>query len=182
MKRQFIFLKYVSFNMLSMIGLSCYILADTLFIANGVGSMGLAALNLIIPLYNVITGIGLLIGVGSATHFSILKVQNKAKEASLYFSIAMKLALMISIPIAVMGFLFAENIMHFMGANQEIIPIASAYLKAYIIFTPFFILQQIVVAFIRNDNNPRLASIAMLLGTLFNICLLYTSPSPRDTR
>ena len=63
MKRQFIFLKYVSFNMLSMIGLSCYILADTLFIANGVGSMGLAALNLIIPLYNVITGIGLLIGV-----------------------------------------------------------------------------------------------------------------------
>lgn len=37
MKRQFIFLKYVSFNMLSMIGLSCYILADTLFIANGVG-------------------------------------------------------------------------------------------------------------------------------------------------
>lgn len=173
MKRQFIFLKYVSFNMLSMIGLSCYILADTLFIANGVGSMGLAALNLIIPLYNVITGIGLLIGVGSATHFSILKVQNKAKEASLYFSIAMKLALMISIPIAVMGFLFAENIMHFMGANQEIIPIASAYLKAYIIFTPFFILQQIVVAFIRNDNNPRLASIAMLLGTLFNIVFDY---------
>ena len=85
----------------------------------------------------------------------------------------MKLALMISIPIAVMGFLFAENIMHFMGANQETIPIASAYLKAYIIFTPFFILQQIVVAFIRNDNNPRLASIAMLLGTLFNIVFDY---------
>ena len=32
------FAKYVSLNILSMIGLSCYILADTFFIANGVGA------------------------------------------------------------------------------------------------------------------------------------------------
>ena len=45
------FIKYTSLSMLSMIGLSCYILADTLFIANGVGPLGLTALNLDLPIY-----------------------------------------------------------------------------------------------------------------------------------
>ena len=45
------FLKYTSLNVLGMIGLSCYILADTFFIANGVGEIGLSALNLALPMY-----------------------------------------------------------------------------------------------------------------------------------
>ena len=44
-----LFLKYVSANVLGMIGYSCYILADTFFIARGIGSDALAALNLVLP-------------------------------------------------------------------------------------------------------------------------------------
>ncbi len=173
MERKITFIKYVSLNMLSMLGLSCYILADTLFIANGVGSLGLAALNLILPLYNVIIGLGLLIGVGSATRFSIVKVQQDNQHASLYFTAAIKLAFLTAIPITILGFFFASSIMVFMGATQDILDIASTYLKTFIIFAPFFIIQQIVVTFIRNDNNPRLASLAMIMGTLFNIIFDY---------
>ena len=43
------FMRYTSLNVLGMIGLSCYILADTFFIARGLGSDGLAALNIAIP-------------------------------------------------------------------------------------------------------------------------------------
>ena len=46
------FCKYTSLNVLGMIGLSCYILADTFFVANGTGSNGLAALNIAIPAFN----------------------------------------------------------------------------------------------------------------------------------
>ena len=52
---------------LGMLGLSCYILADTFFVANRLGADGLAALNLAIPLYSLINGVGLMIGIGSAT-------------------------------------------------------------------------------------------------------------------
>jgi len=45
------FLRYASANVLAMVGLSCYILADTFFIAQGLGKHGLAALNLTIPMY-----------------------------------------------------------------------------------------------------------------------------------
>ena len=52
------FFRYVSLNILGMIGLSCYILADTYFVANGLGANGLTALNLAIPVYNFINGLG----------------------------------------------------------------------------------------------------------------------------
>ena len=39
------FLKYVSLNVIGMIGISCYILADTFFVAKALGATGLAALN-----------------------------------------------------------------------------------------------------------------------------------------
>ena len=65
------FMKYVSANILGLIGLSCYILADTFFIARGVGADGLTALNLAIPAYSFLNGLGLMIGMGGATRYSI---------------------------------------------------------------------------------------------------------------
>ena len=55
---------YAAMNILGMIGISCYILADTYFVAQGLGSLGLAALNIAIPAYNLMNGIGLMLGVG----------------------------------------------------------------------------------------------------------------------
>lgn len=59
------FTKYVSLNILGMLGLSCYILADTFFVANGIGTDGLAALNLAIPVYSFIHGSGLMVGMAA---------------------------------------------------------------------------------------------------------------------
>ena len=49
-KKQFI--RYVSQNMLGMLGMSLYILADTYFISKAVGADGITALNLVLPVYN----------------------------------------------------------------------------------------------------------------------------------
>lgn len=168
-----IFLKYVFFNILSMIGMSCYVLADTLFISNGVGLNGLTALNLTLPVYNLIFGIGALIGVGGATRFSILKTQEKDHDASAYFTHTLIMTLIISIPFIVIGCFFSKDVVKILGANYEVIDIASLYLRTFIMFTPFFILEHVIVTFIRNDQNPKLASIAMLSATLFNILFDY---------
>ena len=63
--------KYVAFNVMGALGLSCYILADTYFVAAGAGAEGLAALNLAIPVYSFINGLGLMTGMGGATAFAI---------------------------------------------------------------------------------------------------------------
>ena len=52
------FFKYVSQNILAMIGLSLYILADTYFISKAVGANGITALNMALPVYGVIFALG----------------------------------------------------------------------------------------------------------------------------
>ena len=63
MKQRFI--KYICFSILGEMAISFYILADTFFVAQGIGDHGLTALNLAIPVFNFIYGIGLMLGIGS---------------------------------------------------------------------------------------------------------------------
>ena len=48
-----VFFRYVTPGVIGMVGLSLYILADTYFIANGIGRLGLASLNIGLPVYNL---------------------------------------------------------------------------------------------------------------------------------
>ena len=76
------FTRYTILSILGTLGVSCYILADTFFVAKGLGTNGLAALNLAIPVYNFIHGTGLMLGMGGATRFSICKSQQKTDEVN----------------------------------------------------------------------------------------------------
>ena len=80
------FLKYTTLSILGTMGISCYILADTFFIAQGLGTDGLAALNLAIPVYNFIYGTALMLGMGGAIKFAILKSQGNQNQINTVYT------------------------------------------------------------------------------------------------
>lgn len=167
------FIKYVSLNILGMIGLSLYILADTYFVSKALGSIGIASLNLSISIYSVIHGIGLMIGIGGATRFSILRSQKKTNKANIVFTNAVKSGIIIGLVILTVGILWSKNLALGLGADRMTLPLTQTYLTTIMFFSPFFILNNIVLAFVRNDNNPNLSMIAMLIGSFSNIILDY---------
>lgn len=167
------FSKYVSFNVLSMLGLSCYILADTIFIANGLGSNGLAALNLVLPIYSLISAVGLMIGMGAATKYSILRAENNIDRANKVFTHAIISGIVIGTVLTMAGLFFSSDIMKLLGADTTILPMANQYLKTILLFSYAFIINNILVCFIRNDKNPNLSMLAMLIGSFCNIILDY---------
>lgn len=75
------FARYTSMNVMGTLATSCYILADTFFVAKGMGTNGLAALNLAIPVFGFITGSGLMMGMGGATKYSIAAGKGEDEEA-----------------------------------------------------------------------------------------------------
>ena len=79
------FVKYVSQNMLGMVGMSVYILADTYFISVAVGTDGITALNLVLPVYNMIFAIGAMMGVGSAIRLVIERNQEHPNADGYFF-------------------------------------------------------------------------------------------------
>lgn len=80
------FFKYVSANVIAMIGLSCYILADTFFISLSLGKTGLASLNLAMPSFSIVFSIGLMFGIGGSTKFAIYKGAGDVKSANRVFT------------------------------------------------------------------------------------------------
>lgn len=172
------FTKYVSLNILGMIGLSCYILADTYFVAKALGTTGIAALNLSISIYSVIHGIGLMIGIGGATRFIILKAQNNHKKAGIVFSTAVKTGILSGLIFVLIGLLGSKYLALVLGADSSTLPLTKTYLATILCFAPFFITNNVVLAFVRNDNDPNLSMIAMLAGSFSNIILDYVFMFP----
>lgn len=167
------FLKYVSLNILGMVSISCYILADTFFISKSLGARGLAALNLSIPIYSIVYGVGLMLGIGGSTRYSILKTKNEDLEANRVYSICVKTALLIGIVFAVIGLFFSSSLAIVFGADNNTLPMTETYLKTILCFSPFIIMNNVLISFVRNDNNPKLTMVAMLTGSFSNIFLDY---------
>lgn len=167
------FIKYVSLNILGMVGLSCYILADTFFISKGMGSDGLAALNLAIPVYSFVHGIGLMLGMGGAAKYSVFMGQNHKEDANEIFNSVIRVAFIVACILSVVGIFLSKQIAMFLGADGTILSMTDIYLKIILLFSPAFIINQTLLAFVRNDGNPGLAMAAMLNGSIFNIILDY---------
>lgn len=167
------FCRYVSLNVLGMVGLSCYILADTFFISNALGSTGLAALNLAISIYSIIHATGLMLGIGGATRYTILKSQQKETEANLVFTQTVMAGIAAGCLFLAIGLALAEPLARLLGADQDTLPLTGIYLRTILCFSPAFILNNIFLAFVRNDNSPRLSMAAMLTGSFANIVLDY---------
>lgn len=86
------FIRYVSANVLGMIGYSCYILADTFFVARGIGSDAIAALNLVLPAFSLLNGTGLMIGMGAAARYSLSSGRADSEIHRTIFTQALQLA------------------------------------------------------------------------------------------
>lgn len=167
------FSKYVTLSILGMLGLSFYILADTFFVSKGLGSNGLAALNLAISIYSFIHGIGLMLGIGGGTKYGILKAQKEGRRADEYFTHTIIMGLTISFVLVLVGVFFSSDLSRLLGANEDTFSLTNIYLKVILIFAPFFILNNILLSFVRNDGEPRLSMMAMLIGSFSNIILDY---------
>lgn len=153
--------------------MSCYILADTFFVSKGLGTSRLAALNLAIPVYNFIHGTGLMLGMGGATKFSVCKNQDRKETVNQIYTNTIMIAAILSIVFMLPGIFCSEQLALFLGADLSVLEMTNTYLRWLLLFSPAFILNDVLLCFVRNDENPQLAMIAMLIGSFANIVLDY---------
>lgn len=156
---------YVVRNVVATLGMSLYVLIDTLFISIAAGALGLTTLNLVLPLFNVFNGVGLLLGVGGATIFSLNKVLHPERIRDLYSQLII-FAATLGIVLAVLLNVFATPVVNFLGANDQTRRMAIIYLRICAWSGPLYMCNYISINFIRNDGNPTLTMKATLTETL----------------
>lgn len=172
------FLKYSSLNVLGMIALSCYILADTFFVSKALGADGLAALNLAIPVYSFINGSGLMIGMGGGIKYSIAKSQGAAQRADQTFTNSAVLTAVIAACFFLTGLLASGPLALLLGADGTVYEMTRTYLRVILLFAPMFMTNNLLLCFIRNDGAPQLSMTAMITGSLSNVVLDYVFMFP----
>jgi len=167
------FFRYIFANIISSIGVSVYILIDTFFISKGMGAEGLAALNLSLPVFSFLNGFGLMLGMGGGSIFSMLYCRTERIETDRVFTNAFYIMLALAAVFKTAGIFFSGQITHLLGADEQVYSLSHDYLKTILLFSPAFLLNNLIVCFLRNDCAPKLAMLGILCGSLSNVILDY---------
>ncbi|SFJ30092.1 putative efflux protein, MATE family [Halobacillus dabanensis] len=168
-----VFVQYLVPSLLGMMLMSVNILIDGVFIGNGVGSEGLAGVNLAMPVFSLIFSIALWIGIGGGTIYSIRIGEEDVVKARSVFSLAVASSLVLLLVIGVIGYFNIELIANLLGANASTLPYTTDYLMVLFLFGWLISVQQLLSIFVRNDGSPTLAMVALGFTAIVNIGLNY---------
>lgn len=153
--------------------ISCiYGVVDMAVVGNYQGPDGTAALAIVAPIWNIIYSLGLLTGIGGSVIFSAIRGNSEKGDetGNQYFTVAVIGSIVLSAMAWASLVLFETPVLTFFGASDEtLLTLSKEYLKPIKFVFPIFLFNQMLSAFLRNDNNPTLATIAVLSGGVFNV-------------
>ena len=142
------------------------------------GANGITGLNLVLPVFAITYAIGAMIGIGSATKYTLLKSLGDKKTSDKYFSNSFIWSLLFGLPFLVLGIFAPDAVLRILGADEVIEAVTHTYTRIILCFSPFFMLNFTFTAFVRNDNSPRIAMAATLISGIFNIIFDYVLMFP----
>lgn len=166
-----LFFRYLIPSICGTMVTSIYVLADTIIIGKGIGIDAMAALNIVLPLFNLFFGSGLLFGVGGSVLMSIARGKKDDNTGCRYFSIAFILNLIACIVLTALFSVFLKPIVRVLGATDVTMPYILEYAPYIIGGLVFFSFSSFLQTFVRNDGAPKLSMIAVITGGVTNIIL-----------
>lgn len=166
-----IFFRYLIPAILANMVTSIYILADTIIIGKGIDTLAMAALNIILPLFNIFFGVGLLFGVGGSVLMSIARGRGDEQLGKCYFTLSIILNAITCLILTVLLWIFMEPVVLFLGATEATLPYIRDYAPYVILGLSAFAFSSLLQTFVRNDGAPRLAMIAVVSGGVLNVIL-----------
>ncbi len=148
---------------------SIFAMVDAMMVGKYHGPTGNAALAVFNPLWTIIFCLGLIAGIGGSILFATYRGKGDEKNAQQYFTLSIIYGIVLSV-IAMVGIgLFKEPLLRFFGADDELLILAQKYLSPIYFAIPFCLFSNILSAYLRNDGNPKLATIAVIIGGVFNV-------------
>ena len=146
-----LFKKYFIPTLFGMLSMSAVTAIDGIFVGHGIGSDGIAAINICIPLLMLFTGVGLMVGAGSSVVASIQLSCGKPKAARINVIQAILFVTVVALIPSVLMMAYPSATARLLGASEHLAPMVKEYL----------------LWFIPSMCNVAAALISVLLGWLF---------------
>lgn len=146
-------------------------ITDGAFVGHGVGSDALAAVNITAPIYMLITGIGLMFGIGGSVVASIHLAKDDVKAARINITQSYLGGLIVGVALAVAILVNLESTCRIFGASDRLMPLAKDYLFWIALFQPLCMIAETGLFAVRLDGQPRLAAGIHIATAVLNIFL-----------
>lgn len=166
-----LFRKYFIPTLLGMLSVSAVTALDGIFVGHGVGSDGIAAINICIPLLMLFTGVGLMIGAGCSVVASIQLSRGKNKAARLNVTQALSFVTIIALIPSILMMIYPESTAKTLGSSDYLLPMVTDYLLWFVPSWVFQIWITVSLFIIRLDGSPKLAMSCSLITAVINLVL-----------
>lgn len=158
-------------SIMAMLISSLYNIVDQIFIGQGVGYLGNAATNVSYPFSTICLAIALLIGIGSASRFSLYLGNKEPEAAARAAGSGLSLMVISGIVYLVIGESLLPQFLKLFGATTDVFPYARQYAGVTLVGMPFLIITNGMSNLIRADGSPRYSMACMVIGAVANTIL-----------
>jgi len=158
-------------TVLGMLSMSAVTTIDGIFVGHGVGSDGIAAVNICIPLLMTLTGVGLMAGVGSSVTASIHLARGKLQAARSSVTQAMLSVTAVGALVLAAIMLFPDRVAVLLGSSAHLLPMVKDYLLWFAPSLIFELWAAVAQFALRLDGAPKLAMWCNILSAAVNVVL-----------
>lgn len=153
--------------------MSLNILIDTIFVGNWIGSVAIAAINVVLPVSFFIAALGMAIGIGGASVISRALGANDRAKAKRTFGNQVSLTVIITVVLVIFGLIYIDSLVPAFGGKGDIFEPAKIYYRIVLYGVPILALCMMGNNVIRAEGAPKHAMIAMLIPSVGNLLLDY---------
>lgn len=167
------YLKYLIPTITTMTLFSTYTMVDGIFVGRGVGSEGLAAVNIAMPFVTLAFAFAILISIGSLNLIAHEKGRQNKEGADEFFTLGVTISVVFALGLSILGFIFINPLVRFLGAKGHMVEMVKEYLSVLIFFLPFYLTSYVFEIMVKADGRPSLTTGLMILSAITNVVLDY---------
>ena len=157
-------------TMLGMMVNAIYNLVDAYFVG-GLGTSQMGAISVVYPLGQVVVGLGLLFGNGSASYLSRLLGNREQEQANRVASTALYSSVAVGAVMIIFSLIFLRPILRLLGATDSIMPYAMTYAGIYVVSCIFNVFNVTMNNIVTSEGAAKTTMFALMAGAVLNIGL-----------
>lgn len=156
---------------ISMLVEALYNIVDRYFVGQGVGSIGIGGITICFPIALFIMAMSMVVGVGGNTLFAIRLGEKKYEQAAIILNNSFVLLIIMAVCSFTLGQIFMAPLLRLFGASDQLLPVASSYMRIILLGAVFQTIVPGMNHFIRSMGHPKTAMTRVMIGAGSNVIL-----------
>lgn len=150
---------------------SMAIIVDGIIVGNLLGANALAAVNVCMPITQLLAALAVLMGIGASTIISVSKGKRDNATANRTFTTMCLMTLTISIVLLVSQLANPSFFCSILTTDEQLYPLAYDYYSIFIMGIPLVIIVSAFGYVLRSDGMPKYASVILITSNGVNLIM-----------